>query len=31
MKVVVVRSPRLLAGLLRLVFRIRREPDEPCG
>ena len=28
MKVVVMRSPRLLAGLLRLVFRIHREPDE---
>ena len=26
MKVVVVRSPRLLAGLLRLVFHIRKEP-----
>ncbi|HAM68007.1 MAG TPA: stage V sporulation protein SpoVM [Ruminococcus sp.] len=29
MKVVVVRSPRLLAGLLRMVFRIRREPRSP--
>ncbi|MCQ2407376.1 MAG: stage V sporulation protein SpoVM [Oscillospiraceae bacterium] len=29
MKVVVVRSPRLLAGLLRVVFRIRREPRSP--
>jgi len=29
MKVVVMRSPRLLAGLLRLVFRIKRDtPDE---
>ena len=28
MKVVVVRSPRLLAGLLRMVFRIRKE--ETC-
>ena len=26
MKVVVVRSPRLLAGILRLIFRIRQEP-----
>lgn len=25
MKVVVVRSPRLLAGILRAVFRIRKE------
>ncbi len=28
MKVVVMRSPRLLAGLLRLVFRIHREPAD---
>ena len=27
MKVVVYRSPRLLFGLLRAIFRIRREPD----
>lgn len=27
MKVVVVRSPRLLAGILRMVFRIRKEPS----
>ncbi|MBP0971907.1 MAG: stage V sporulation protein SpoVM [Oscillospiraceae bacterium] len=26
MKIVVVRSPRLLAGILRLMFGIRREP-----
>ena len=26
MKVVVYRSPRLLSGLLRAIFRIRREP-----
>ncbi|HAG14391.1 MAG TPA: stage V sporulation protein SpoVM [Ruminococcus sp.] len=25
MKVVVVRSPRLLAGFFRLMFRIRKE------
>lgn len=29
MKVVVVRSPRLLAGLLRMVFGIRKEPRSP--
>lgn len=28
MKVVVVRSPKLLAGLLRMVFHIRKE--ERC-
>ncbi len=28
MKVVVVKSPRLLAGLLRMVFHIRKE--ERC-
>ncbi|MBR6419421.1 MAG: stage V sporulation protein SpoVM [Oscillospiraceae bacterium] len=28
MKVVVMRSPRLLAGLLRLMFRIRRDSAE---
>ncbi len=28
MKVVVVRSPRLLAGLFRMVFHIRKE--ESC-
>ena len=28
MKVVIMRSPRLLAGLLRLVFRIKREPAQ---
>ena len=27
MKVVVYRSPRLLSGLRRAIFRIRREPD----
>ena len=27
MKVVVYRSPRLLSGLLRAIFRIRRAPD----
>ncbi len=28
MKVVIMRSPRLLAGLLRLVFRIKRENSD---
>lgn len=28
MKVVVMKSPRLLAGLFRLMFHIRREPQE---
>ena len=28
MKVVVVRSPRLLAGIFRLVFRIKKESCE---
>ena len=27
MKVVVVRSPRLLAGIFRMVFRIRKEHE----
>lgn len=26
MKIVVVRSPRLLAGILRMVFGIKKEP-----
>ena len=30
MKVVVYRSPRLLSGLLRALFHIRREPELPC-
>ena len=29
MKVVVYRSPRLLSGLLRALFHIRREPELP--
>ena len=28
MKFVVMRSPRLLAGLLRLVFHIKRESPD---
>ena len=28
MKVVVMKSPRLLAGILRLVFHIKREAPE---
>lgn len=27
MKIVVIKSPKLLAGVFRLVFRIRKEPD----
>ena len=27
MKIVVVRSPRLLAGLLRMAFHIRKETN----
>lgn len=28
MKVVVYRSPKLLSGILRAIFKIRREPAE---
>ncbi|MBR6761520.1 MAG: stage V sporulation protein SpoVM [Oscillospiraceae bacterium] len=28
MKVVVVRSPRLLSGIFRLLFHIRKESDQ---
>ena len=28
MKIVVMRSPRLLAGLFRLMFRIKKEHSE---
>lgn len=28
MKVVVYRSPKLLAGLLRALFKIHREPED---
>ncbi len=28
MKVVVVKSPRLIAPVLRLIFRIKKEPQE---
>jgi len=28
MKIVVLRSPRLLAGVLRAVFRIKKERPE---
>mgnify|MGYP000997439373 FL=1 len=31
MKVVVYRSPRLLSGLLRALFHIRREPELCCS
>jgi hypothetical protein len=28
MKVVVVKSPRLLAPMLRMIFKIKKEPAE---
>ncbi len=28
MKIVVMKSPRLLAGLFRMLFRIKREQQE---
>ncbi len=28
MKMVVVKSPKLLAGIFRLIFKIRKEPDS---
>ena len=28
MKKVVVKSPKLLAGLFRIIFRIKKEPAE---
>ena len=28
MKVVVYKSPKVLAGILRAIFKIRREPPE---
>lgn len=28
MKVVVIRSPRFLSGLLRLIFKIKREDGD---
>ncbi|MCC8042923.1 MAG: stage V sporulation protein SpoVM [Oscillospiraceae bacterium] len=28
MKMVVVKSPKLLAGLFRLIFNIRKEPED---
>lgn len=28
MKMVVVKSPKLLAGLFRLIFKIRKEPAD---
>lgn len=28
MKVVVYRSPKFLSGILRAIFKIRREPEE---
>ncbi len=29
MKIVVIKSPKLISGLLRVIFRIRKE-DESC-
>lgn len=31
MKMVVVKSPKLLAGLFRLIFKIRKEPADESG
>ncbi|MGN0592409.1 MAG: stage V sporulation protein SpoVM [Ruminococcus sp.] len=28
MKIVVVKSPKLLAGLFRVIFKMKREPIE---
>ena len=28
MKIVVVKSPKLLSGFFRLVFKIKKEPEE---
>ncbi len=28
MKIVVVKSPRLLSGLFRMIFKIRKETEE---
>jgi hypothetical protein len=28
MKVVVVKSPKLLAPVLRMIFKIKKEPEE---
>ncbi|MEG2429285.1 MAG: stage V sporulation protein SpoVM [Oscillospiraceae bacterium] len=28
MKVVVIKSPKFLAGFLRMVFKIKKESDE---
>ncbi len=28
MKIVVVKSPRLLSGLFRVIFKIRKETEE---
>lgn len=28
MKIVVVRSPKLLSGIFRLLFHIKKEPDS---
>lgn len=28
MKIVVVKSPKFISGILRMIFRIKREPIE---
>ncbi|MCH5349156.1 MAG: stage V sporulation protein SpoVM [Oscillospiraceae bacterium] len=28
MKIVVIKSPRILANFFRIVFRIKKEPEE---
>ncbi|MCH5192505.1 MAG: stage V sporulation protein SpoVM [Oscillospiraceae bacterium] len=28
MKIVVIKSPKILANLFRIVFRIKKEPEE---
>lgn len=27
MKIVVIKSPKILSGLFRLIFKIKKEPD----
>ncbi|MCM1523244.1 MAG: stage V sporulation protein SpoVM [Ruminococcus sp.] len=31
MKMVVVKSPKLLAGIFRIIFRIKKEPADDIG
>ena len=28
MKIVVVKSPKILSGLFRFIFKIKKEPEE---